>query len=566
METLVRHFEEAVRDRPASRRAPTPVPRIDPAKVEDPILLARLHEAALFLRAFPRAARDVARAEAILREIPTRMEAFARRGVDLSALDDFETVGIGGTSLTMDFSWGMVRWLAGRHAGAVSIAWEEVEDPERLAPALSRALAFLSERALADAGIDYAAWLRAALPRGTRDGGLGFLVDRFEALRADDDERAERWDPLGLTILWTLGASPASRTLARFPTGRPFIDAAPLVPRRDVSIARECRGPALRTRRLDPGRGARFLDAARAAVGVRYRELYAFTWGNPADVLVAEAGRGLAIWCCGLLPEHRLPLRAGYGFLLARNGVPIGYGDAFVLGDRLDLSFNVFYAFRDGESAFAYARTAAFFRTLLGTRYLAVDPYQIGRKNEEAIASGAFWFYRKLGFASDSPALEALVRREETLSTSRPGRRTTAATLRRITAAGLHLDLPAAAPSRWSAVSLDAAGLAIERRRVAAGLSPEAFRRVCEMRVARALGLSPGALPPRLARAFLGLAPVLDLVPGLSRLGTDERAALRKLVALKAGRSEAAFARALARTGILAAAMKRAGGTRGASR
>jgi hypothetical protein len=509
--------------------------------------------------------RDVPVAEKILERIPSRVEALSRCGVDLSALDEFETVGIGGTSLTMDFTFGMARWLARRHGAAVSIAWDEVEKPERLAPALSRVLPFLRERALADAGVDYAAWLRAALPAGTRDGGLIFLVDAFEAL-PDDDDRADRWDPLGLTIRWTLGESPASRTFARLPSGRLFVDAAPLVPRRDVSIERECRGPAPRIRRLDPARGRAFLDTARAAVGVRYRELHAFTWGNSADVGVADAGRGLSIWCCGLLPEHRLPLRPGYGFLLARNGVPIGYGDAYALGDRLDLSFNVFYAFRDGESAFAYAKAVAFFRALLGCRSVAVDPYQIGKGNDEAIVSGAFWFYRKLGFRSSAPPLEALARREETLSASRPGRRTSAATLRRITAAGLTLDLSRGAPALWSAVSLDAVGLAIERRRAAAGLSPERFRRAREKRVARALGLGPDVLSPRLARALRGLAPVLDLVPGLFRLRAEEQAALRKLVVRKAARSEAGFARLLARAGSLAAAMKKAGRNRAARR
>jgi hypothetical protein len=565
METLVRRFEEAVRDRPASGRAPAAVPPVDPGRIADPALLARLHDAALFLRAFPRTARDVPTAERILGRIPARLEALSRGGADLSTLDGFETIGIGGTSLTMDFSWGMARWLARRHAGAVSIAWDEVAKPERLAPALSRALPFLPERALADAGVDYVEWLRAALPPGARDEGLRFLVDLFEGDGDDDGGRAERWDPLGLTIRWTLGASTASRTLARLPAGL-FVDAAPLVPRRDVSVERECRTAAPRARRLGPARGRAFLDAARAAVAVRYRELHAFTWGNPADVVVADAGRGLAIWCCGLLPEQRLPLRAGFGFLLARNGVPVGYGDAYALGDRLDLSFNVFYAFRDGESAFAYARTVAFFRALLGTRTVAVDPYQIGKGNDEAIASGAFWFYRKLGFRSSAPPLEAAARREEALSASRPERRTSAATLRRITAAGIRLDLPGAAPSVWGAVSLDAAGLAAGHRRAAAGGSPEAFRRARERRIARALGLSSGALPPRLARALRGLAPVLDLVPGLSRLGADEREALRKLVVLKAGRSEEAFNRALTRAGRLAAAMERAGRGRAAGR
>jgi hypothetical protein len=565
MEKLVRRFEGAVRDRPGPERSPAPVPTVEPSRIGDPPLLARLHEAALFLRAFPRTARDVRVAERILGRIPARMEALSRGGADLSALDEFETVGIGGTSLTMDFSFGMARWLARRHGGAVSIAWDEVEKPERLAPALSRALPFLPERALADVGVDYEAWLRAALPSGTRDGGLGFLVGLFEAL-PDDDERAERWDPLGLAIRWTLGASSASRTIARLPSGRLFVDAAPLVSRRDVSIARECRAPAPRIRRLTLARGRAFLDSARAAVGVRYRELHAFTWGNPADVVVTDAGRGLSIWCCGLLPEHRLPLRAGYGFLLARNGVPIGYGDAYALGDRLDLSFNVFYAFRDGESAFAYSKTVAFFRALLGSRSVAVDPYQIGKGNDEAIASGAFWFYRKLGFASASPPFEALTRREEALSASRPGRRTSAATLRRITAAGVTLDLPSTTPALWSAVSLDAAGLAIGCRQAAAGLSPGVFGRAREKRVARALGLPIRLLPPRLARALRGLAPVLDLVPDLSRLRADERGALRKLVVRKAGPSEAGFARLLARAGSLAAAVKRACGNRAARR
>jgi hypothetical protein len=309
---------------------------------------------------------------------------------------------------------------------------------------------------------------------------------------------------------------------------------------------------------LDKAAGARFLDAARAAVAVRYRELHAFTRGNPDDVVRCDAGRGLSIWCCGLLPEHRLPLRAGYGFLLVRNGVPTGYGDAYALGDRLDLSFNVFYAFRDGESAFAYARTVAFFRRLLGARTVAVDPYQIGRENEEAIQSGAFWFYRKLGFRSADAAIEALVRREEVRSAERPGRRTSPATLRRIAGAPLLLDLPGLTPSAWGAVSLDAVGLRIQRRMAASGLSPDAFAQACERRIARAIGLAE-RLSPRTSLALRGLAPVLDFVASLSRISGRERAAWRALVRAKGARSEAGFVQALARARFLAETVR--GGT-----
>jgi hypothetical protein len=565
MENLIRRFEETVRDRPAGRRAPTRPLSVPLSEIDDPLLLARLHDAALFLRAFPRTRTDVRRAEALLRKVPGRMEALARRGVDLSGLDDFTGVGIGGTSLTMDFSWGMARWLARRYPHDVSIAWDEVDSPARLAPALSRFLPFLSERSLADASVDTRAWLSAALPKRTRDGGLALLIDVFDRKDETDDARAERFDLLALPIRWTLHASRASRTLARLPAGAQFIDAGPLLSRRDVSIARDGTTPAPRIRRVGRDSGAAFLDAARAAVGVRYRELYAFTWGNPGDVVRGDAGRGLSIWCCGLLPDHRLPLRAGYGFLLARNGVPIGYGDAYALGDRLDLSFNVFYAFRDGESAFAYVRTVAFFRAYLGTRSVSIDPYQIGRDNEEGIRSGAFWFYRKLGFRSEDPVLETLARKEEARLARAPGRKTPPSLLRRMAEAAVVLDLPGREGGAWRAVSLDRLGLRIQRRMAESGLRPEAFRASSVRYVAGALGLEPGALTTHEVRVLEDLAPVFDLVPGLSRLPANEKAALGTLLRKKAGRSEAGYVRALARARFLASHFACSSARRGGS-
>jgi len=38
-----------------------------------------------------------------------------------------------------------------------------------------------------------------------------------------------------------------------------------------------------------------------------------------------------------------------------------------------------------------------------GTTCVSVYPYQLGHDNDEAIESGAFWFYRKLGFRRDEP-------------------------------------------------------------------------------------------------------------------------------------------------------------------
>lgn len=263
---------------------------------------------------------------------------------------------------------------------------------------------------------------------------------------------------------------------------------------------------------------------------------------------------------CGVVPGRRLPLRAGYGFLVARNGVPIGYGDAYALGERLDLAFNVFYAFRDGESAWAYARTVAFFRALLGTRVVAVDPYQIGSHNEEAVSSGAFWFYRKLGFRSCDPAVEALALREEAKNAGRPGRRSSPAVLRRLARAPVVLHGPGSAPGSWDRYRTEAAGLAVQRARAASGLSPEAFRREAARRVGRALGATGLAAGAAATPALHELATLLSLVPGLSHLPAHEKAAALDLLRGKLARSEAPSVRRLARGGRLVEALRSLGG------
>ena len=61
------------------------------------------------------------------------------------------------------------------------------------------------------------------------------------------------------------------------------------------------------------------------------------------------------------------------------------------------------------------------FRQVLGVTCFSVDPYQIGLENDEALDSGAFWFYRKLGFRPLDADVAQLVRREEQKMLRKPG-------------------------------------------------------------------------------------------------------------------------------------------------
>src|SRR6185503_6331507 len=165
--------------------------------------------------------------------------------------------------------------------------------------------------------------------------------------------------------------------------------------------------------KLSEKQGEKALDMARDASTIRYRELYGFTHGDPKHVYHAELGRGVELFLMGLPPEKRLPLRAAHAAMIYKNGVPIGYFESLTLFERMESGFNLYYTFRDGETAWLYARVLNVMHHFTGATAFSLDPYQIGYENEEGIESGAFWFYRKLGFRPTRRDLLALAEKEE---------------------------------------------------------------------------------------------------------------------------------------------------------
>jgi hypothetical protein len=539
-------LEQARRARPGARAAEEALETAAAFVPRDATELARLHDAALFLRAYPLSPRVLALADALLARLPAHVARLAGEGADLSPLDDPSVAGIAGVPVAMPFSHAVAAWLARRDASALRVDWEAEDLPDRLAAFLPRLVPFLEEQARVDANVAFREYVDAA--RGARP-DAAWLLERLAALPVSASVRAELWEALSLQLSWQPRPTD-SRGLARVPSPAPFCSDAPLLSRRDVSVAAELAAPppVVRLSRSD---GAELLDAARAAMAVRYRELPAFSAGDPSAVFRFDVGRGVTIYVTGLSRDSRLPLRAAFGTLFARNGVLVGYGDLHAALGRADVSFNVFYAFRDGESAWLYARLLAVCRAVTSAAQLSVDPYQVGLGNEEAIASGAFWFYRKLGFRSAEPSLERLARREEALSAASPGRRTPPATLRRLAAAPLLLDVPGETPLLPDTFRLADLGRAAARRFAASGLSADAYAARAARRVSLALGLPRLDGPAR--EALLALAPVLTLVPGLAGWPRDAKETLARLVRSKAGRDELRCARLSAKHRRLAA-------------
>lgn len=476
--------------------------------------LIQRHEELLFARAYPRNPRTVAQTEKLLSGFARRIERLRAAGADLSEFEDPEVSGIAGTALSAVFSYEVVRQLVERHGRRVDIDWDW-EQPERLGHALQRLVPLFGEDWPVEASVPYREWVRAAAGR-SRD--LQWLADRFET--------AELFDALSLLVRWDLGNSRITRTRLRIPTRRMFYHSGPLLRRSDVSLAAELESPPLPLIRLPREEGRAVLELAVDTSAMRYRELYGFTHGDPRRVLRADAGRGVVFFLWGVPPEWRLPLRAYHAVMMFKNGVPIGYAEALSLFERAELGFNMYYTFRAGESAWIYARILRLLRQVLGVNVTWLDPYQIGFENEEAIHSGAFWFYRKLGFRPVRAEIERLAEAEERKLQTSPGYRCSARMLHRLAESAMIFEPPGTRRGDWDCFAVRTIGL-------------EAAKRF-------------GA-----ARA--GLALALQLIPDIPRWSEAERHDLARILRAKSGADEARYLRLMQRHTRLRRALLRLG-------
>jgi hypothetical protein len=522
-----KHEQEIIRLLSAAGRA---------AVGKDAESLIRLHDLLLFFRAFPPSLAVLRLAETLLGKIEIKVKAALAAGADSDDFAPEEVAGIAGTVVEAAFSYPMVCWLVEHHAKAVAIQWEDYErDPQR-GLIWPRFFPLMEEDSLIEANVPYLDWLKAA--RGRQD-ELPWLIEQFQRLPVSEKEKGSLYDSLEIMVRWDMSGSPSSRTLSRKPVKQFYFHREPLIQRRQVSFKDELAKPPLPVKVLPRQQAEKTLDLVKEVLGVRYRELYGTSNADPAWVVQSDIGRGAEVYLCGLPAEKRLPLRAYLAGFTVKNGVPINYFECSSLFDWTEIGFNTFPAYRDGETAWVYAQTLRLLKQLHGTNAISVYPYQIGDENEEAISSGAFWFYRKLGFRSMDPELEKLAQAEEKKVQANPKYRTPARTLRRLSKANVVYELPQAQRGAWDRFSIRNVGLAVQRRMARDfGGDAEAMRKAATTQLARELRLNPLRLKAHERTAFADFAMVVSLVPDFPRWSSEEKIALRAIIAAKAARTE----------------------------
>ncbi|MGP0019360.1 MAG: hypothetical protein ACLPHP_12375 [Candidatus Sulfotelmatobacter sp.] len=409
--------------------------------------LIRFHEALLFLRAFPQSASLVPRIEKFLNSFHQRVEIVRAAGADMAEFDDFDTSGIAGTVMQDTLNFEAARWLARRIPRYVEIGWDEYAEDYPAERAMGstwpRFIPLLAEDADVEANIPWRRWLDAA--RG-RERDLEWLIRRFEQLTLTERERAELYDSLRLPLRWNLANLKFSRTRNWTRPRSFYYHTEPLIVRSQVSLATELARPAPRIIKLSRREGESTLHTIREVMAVRYRELYGTTLGDPnsvvrADLRSGDTDRGVVMYFWNLPPTRRLPLRAYVAGFTVKNGVPINYIEAIGLCEWIEVGFNTFYTYRQGETAWIYAQALRCLCAFTGATTISVYPYQIGQNNDEALDSGAFWFYRKLGFRSGRRDLEQLAQKEEKKIAANPQYRTPKRTLKRLAEAHVFYEL-----------------------------------------------------------------------------------------------------------------------------
>ncbi|MGA8618995.1 MAG: hypothetical protein WB660_10830 [Candidatus Sulfotelmatobacter sp.] len=492
-------------------------------------------------------------------------------------------------------SFDVAQWLVSRIPQNVEIAWDDYWDDYQAERSRGstwpRFIPLLEEDADVEANIPWTRWLDAA--RG-RHNPLPWLLTRFAQLPRPAREQAELYDSLRLPIRWRfdnskLSNSKISRTRNWIRPRRFYFHRSPLIHRREVSLAHEFARPLPKFEKLSLAAGESIMQAIREVMVVRYRELYGTTFGDPRSVVRVHLGRGVVMYFWGLHPDRRLPLRAYLAGYTLKNGVPINYIEAIGLCEWIEVGFNTFYTYRQGETAWIYSQALRCLRALTGAKCISIYPYQIGQNNDEAIDSGAFWFYRKLGFRPGRPELRQLCEREEKRIAANPKYRTPRRTLKRLAETHMFYELRSpeenimapgnvyaginilrrrdsgakrfvsghafrhaepvtksssalaaeGTPGPWDTFSTRHLGLLINRRMAEKfDGDSQKIRQASTTAVTRSLNIKPARWTPAQQRSLENWLLILALIPDLARWSPDEKHQLVEIIRAKSARNE----------------------------
>jgi len=487
--------------------------------------VGRLHEALCFSRAWPDNPKLLATVNRMLKQFSERADLNRFAG----ALEDS---GIDGTDIRFRFYRVTALWLAQRCGDSLHIDWEQFEGSDRLSRALE-SLALFSERgALQQYVHDAADWIDRM--RSDDETDAVFLSRLFAARGAADAVLDSVYDELDMPFYLSTSATTPTRTL-EYVRPKAIEYQRHSIERQTVDLRQAAHRP-IRIEDVDRRQAVRLVDLAKSAMVARSRDLDAFAYASADDVMRADCSHGIQIVLIGMLPAKRYLLECEYGYLMLRNGVVVGYGTGTGLFGSCQIAFNLFPTFRGAQTTELYASVLATFHKLFDADTFSVDSYQIGADNDEAIDSGAWWFYARMGFRPrDSGAIR--LANAELRKARKKGYRSSKSTLRRLANYPLYYSLARKRQDVLPMVCTDSISLGVlDYVSKRFGSQREEGSRRCSQELAKALGIdsiSKWTADEQLM--WQRLNPVITAVADVKKWPKADRDALADVIRAKGG-------------------------------
>ena len=485
----------------------------------------RLHEMLCFMRGWPDSPKLLTTVHRMLRNFSARPDLlrFARA---------LENSGIAGTDIRFSFYLAIAEWLAKRCGDCLHIDWKAFENAEQLSSVLE-SLALFSERgALRQFFLDVPDWIDRM--RANDETDAVFLVRRLAALGDAGGLRESVYDKLDTPFHLSSSDTVPTRTY-EYIRPKTIRYQQRNITRGPVDL-RQAANMRIRIENVGARQAARLVDLARNAMVARLRDLDAFAYANADDVMRVHCRKGIQLVLIGMLPENRYLLECEYGYLMLKNGVVVGYGTGTGLFGSCQVAFNLFPTFRGTETTELYAAVLATFHRLFAADTFSVDSYQIGADNEEAIDSGAWWFYARMGFRPRDSAARKLADAELRKANNK-GYRSSKSTLRELAQYPLYFSLAGKRKDVLPMVCTDTLSLGVlDYVSKRFGSRREEGAQRCAQELADALGVSSIAdWSDAEQLMWHRLGPVVAAIADVASWPKADRAALVEVIRAKGG-------------------------------
>lgn len=519
--------------------------KLSTREIKDADTLETYHDTLCFMRTYPDSSLVLKRVEKELRGFGSRVDLYQAVSRNRRVRELMDT-GIVNTVVLHEFSHELTAALSEWFGELVEIDREQYDERETdpIADFLSILVAWQENDTLDnESTLDVAEWLEYA--RGPGDpSNLGALLKIFSGSGLGSMLQRHLFESAEIPIRWTLTDCPASRTLKRVPWKKVFFQRQPLAGRTKDLRAELAKTPSPLTL-LTPKQGEAYVRHIKEVLGVRVRELHPLIHSNPAEVYLYEPGRGVQLAILGNQMDIRLPLESNLGAMLVRNGMPVGYGIGSMLFERAEVAINVFPAYRGGESPFTVQEFFRLFCHHFGARLLLVRSYQIGDDNTEALESGSFWFYYKLGFRPVKKRVRRLAEEEFERVRADSSYRTPMRMLKRLSKSDVFFHIDPDRMDGYEELPVEKIGRIVTKYIADrfGGRRDEAIRESVK-HVARTLNIKGWRRWSRDEITGLErLAPLVATFPDLQEWTVREKAALARLIRAKGGRRERDFVR-----------------------